>query len=70
VARTFSYIQTWVAEGGQEFEVFSKNAVFLVSSGKKQISPRLAPLEKLLEKSTSSPPSLEKILPTPMHTST
>jgi len=32
---------------GQEFENFSKNAVFLVSSSEKQISPLLAPLELL-----------------------
>jgi len=40
---------------GQEFENFSQSAVFLVSSSKKQISPLLAPLEKILEKSTSGP---------------
>jgi len=45
-----------VSKGVQEFEIFSKRAVFLVSSGKKQISPLLASLEKLLEKSTSAPP--------------
>jgi len=33
---------------GHEFENFSKKkAVFLVSSGKKQISPLLIPVEKL-----------------------
>jgi len=56
-----------VSEEGQEFENFSKKAVFLVSGGKKQISSLLAPLEKLLEKSTSG--ALEKCLPTPVHTS-
>jgi len=34
VARTFSYTQAWVSEGGQEFENFSKKGYFLVSSGK------------------------------------
>jgi len=67
VARIFSYTQAWVSEGGQEFENFSKNFVFLVSSGKNQISPLMPPLKKLMEKSTGVP--LEKILPTPMHTS-
>jgi len=67
VAPTFSYTQAWVSEGGQEFENFSKKAVFLISCGKQQISPLLAPLEKLLEKSTSA--LLDKILSTPMHTS-
>jgi len=36
-----------VLEKGQEFENFSKNGVFLISSGKKQISPLLAPVDKL-----------------------
>jgi len=35
-----------MSEGGQEFENFSKNAVFLISSGKKQISLLLAPRGK------------------------
>jgi len=56
-----------VSEEGQEFANFSKKAVFLVSGGKKQILSLLAPLEKLLEKSTSGP--LEKFLPTTVHTS-
>jgi len=51
VAQTFSYTQTWVAEGGQEFEIFSKKAVFLVSSGKKQISPLSALPRKTFGKS-------------------
>jgi len=38
---------------------------FLVLSGKKQISPLLAPLEKFW-KNPLVPPPLEKILPTPM----
>jgi len=46
-----------------DFENFSKKK-FLVSSGKKQISP-LLPTRKFLEKSPSWPP-LEKILLTPM----
>jgi len=46
VARIFSYTQAWVSEGGQEFENFSKNLVFLVSSGKNQISPLMAPPKK------------------------
>jgi len=29
VARTFSYTQAWVSEGGQEFEKFSKKDCFL-----------------------------------------
>jgi len=45
-----------VSEGGQEFENFSKKAVFLVSSGKNRISPLPPPLERLLEKSSSAPP--------------
>jgi len=49
-------------------KISAKNAVFLVSSGEKHISPRLAPyLEKLLEKSTNGP--FKKIDPTPIHTS-
>ena len=39
VARTFSYKQAWVSEGGQEFEIFSKKGCFLSSSGKTKISP-------------------------------
>jgi len=38
----------------------AKKDVFLVLGGKKQISPLLAPLEKLLKKSTSAP--LDKTL--------
>jgi len=39
-----------VSEEGQEFEKFSKNAVLLISSGKTQISPLLAPRRKTFEK--------------------
>jgi len=46
----------WVSEQGQEFENFSKNAVFLISSGKKQISPLLLPVEKPLENPLVAPP--------------
>jgi len=53
VARTFSYQQAGCRR--QDLKISAKIAFFLVSSGKKQISPLLTPLEKLLEKSTSSP---------------
>jgi len=46
VARTFSYTQAWVPEGGNQFENFRKKAVFLVSSGKKRISPLLPPIPR------------------------
>ena len=42
--------------GGRNLKISAKKAVFLVLSGKKQISPLLGPLEKHLEKSTTSPP--------------
>jgi len=68
VTRTFSYIQAWVSEGGRNLKISAKKGVFLVSSGKQQISPLLLPpKEKRLEKSISGPPG--KILPTPMHRS-
>ena len=35
VTRTLSYTQAWVSGGWQEFEIFRKMAVFLVSNGKK-----------------------------------
>jgi len=35
VTRMLSYTQAWVSEGLQEFEIFRKMSVFLVSSGKK-----------------------------------
>jgi len=54
-------------KGDGNLTISAKKAVFLVLSGKNQISPLYPPLEKLLEKSTSSP--LDKILPTPMHIS-
>jgi len=53
--------------GDRNLKISAKKAVFLVVSGKNQISPLLAPLEKLMKKSTSAP--LDKILPTLMHTS-
>jgi len=55
MARTFSYSQAWVSEGGRNTKISAKKAVFLVLSGKKQISPLLLLLEKRLEKSTSGP---------------
>jgi len=50
VARNFAYTQAWVTEGAQEFEIFSKKAVFLVVSGKNQISPLLAAPRKTFGK--------------------
>ena len=38
----FLHTSIWVSEGGQEFENFSKNAAFIISIGKNQISPLLA----------------------------
>ena len=46
----FLHTSIWVSEEGQEFENFSKNAAFLISSGKKQISPFLAPRRKIFGK--------------------
>jgi len=34
VARTFSYTQAWVSEGGRNLKILAKKAVFFVSSGK------------------------------------
>jgi len=49
-----------------DFENFNKQKdVFLLSSGKKQISPFLALPRTILEKSPCGP-LMEKILPTPM----
>jgi len=48
-----------------DFENFSKKGCFLITSGKKQISPLLALLGEFLEKSPSAFPR-DKILPTPM----
>ena len=45
-----------MSEDGQEFKNSAKNAVFLISSGKNQISSFLAPRKKILEKSASGPP--------------
>jgi len=53
-------IQSWASERGAgptlDFEIFAKKVVFLVLSGKKQISPLLASPGKNLEKSSSAPP--------------
>jgi len=38
----FLHTSIWVSEEGQEFENFSKNAVFLISSAKNQNSPLFA----------------------------
>jgi len=46
-------------------KISAKRVVFLVSSGKKQISPLFAHLEKFW-KNPLVPPPLGKILPTPM----
>jgi len=43
VARTFSYTQTWVSEGDRNLKISAKKAVFLVVSGKNQISQLFAP---------------------------
>ena len=53
---------------GRNFKISAKNAVFLISSGKDQISPYLSPRRKMFGKSISASP-LEKFPPTPMHTS-
>ena len=42
----FLHTSMWVSEEGQEFENFSKNDVFLISSGENQISPLLGPRRK------------------------
>jgi len=48
VTRTFSEPQAWVLEGGQEFQNFCKKGSFLsFECSTNQISPLLAPLEKL-----------------------
>jgi len=52
-------------KGGRDLKISAKMAVFLVLCGK--IFTILTPLENLMKKSTSTP--LDKILPTPMHTS-
>jgi len=48
-----------------DFEIFSKKVIFLVLSGKKQISPLLVPLWKNFGKIRQWAP-LKKILSTPM----
>jgi len=68
VARTVSYIQAPVLEGGQEFENVSKKGCCLSFEWYKPNFTTFAPpQDKLLEKSTGGP--LDKILPTSMHTS-
>jgi len=50
VARTFSYTQAWGRKGSRNLQISAKKAVFLFSSGKKQISPLLAPSRKTFGK--------------------
>jgi len=45
-----------VGRGGVEFEIEQEKVVFFVLSGKKRISPLLAPSGNILEKSLSAPP--------------
>jgi len=46
----------WAGLAPLDFEIFSnKKVVFLLSSGKKQISPLLTPLEKFLKNPPVSP---------------
>jgi len=52
----FSYPQAGYRKGGRNLKISAKKAAFLVSSGKKQISPLFPPFEKLLEKFTSATP--------------
>jgi len=56
VAQTFSYTQGWVSEGGRNLKISAKNAAFLISSGKNQISPLLAPRRKTFGKKHYRPP--------------
>jgi len=52
----FSYTQACgCRKRGRNLKISAKNAVFLISRGKKQISPLLASRRKVLEKSTSAP---------------
>jgi len=53
-----SYAQAYgFRKGGRNLKISAKNAVFIISSGKKQISPRLAhPRKTFGKKSTSGPP--------------
>jgi len=60
VARTFSYTQAWVSEGGKECENFSKKAVFIVVTGKNQIS--------LLLDTSSSQATMKKVWGRRSHT--
>jgi len=48
VARMFFYTQAWMSKGGRNLKISAKRAVFLVLSGKKQISPLWPTLEKRL----------------------
>jgi len=50
VTRTFSCTQAWVLEGDRKLKFSAKKVVFLVSSGKKQISPLLPPQRKTFRK--------------------
>jgi len=57
MTRTFSYTQTWVSEGWQEFGNFSKNGCFITfRMVKNEFHHFWSPLEKLLEKSTGVTP--------------
>ena len=63
ISLLFQGMLSWASEGGKE--ISAKKVVWLVSSGKKQISPLLAqPLEKFWKNPLMAP--LEKTLPTPM----
>jgi len=46
----FLHTSVWVSEEGQEIEISAKNAVFLISSDKRLISPLLASRRKTLGK--------------------
>ena len=52
--------QKWLShgrrKGGVEFEIEQEKVFFFVLSGKKRISPLLAPSGNILEKSLSAPP--------------
>ena len=56
VARTFPEHKHGCRKRGKNLKISAKKAVFLVSRGENLISPLLAPLEKLLENSTSASP--------------
>jgi len=65
VARTFAAHRHGRRKKGRNLKISAKTV--LLVQVVKTISPLLAPLEKLLEISTSAP--LEKFLPMSMHTS-